>query len=208
MSGAFPFPCETARLLIRPPQLGDLEAVLAAIEETRAQLRRWMDWARRPEKEMANSEEEYLRQSIHQWRERRQGRPADPLPLHLFRRADGAFLGTSGFHDCVWEIPRLELGYWLRASAQGQGYMTEAVIAISEAAFAAWGLRRLSIHCEATNDASIRVAERAGFAREARLRQHRLSHDGSVQDTLIYARYAGGTAGPAIIASHSPASVR
>ncbi len=189
MNRAAAFPLETERLLIRPPQLSDVMPVLEAIHETYDQLHRWMDWARNPSGQ-EKATDEHVRLGLHQWQELRQGRPADPLPLFVYRRSDGRFLGTSGFHNCVWEVPRLEIGYWLRSSAQGCGYMTEAVRAIAEAALTKWRARRISIWCDATNIASTCVAERAGFALEARLREHRLLSDGTVQDTLIYARYS------------------
>ena len=190
MNRAAVFPLETGRILIRPPRLSDVAAVHEAIVESYADLRQWMDWARAPEPQR-QSTDGFLRLGVQQWRELRLGREADPLPLLLFQREDGHFLGTSGFHDCVWEVPRLEIGYWLRRRELGCGYMTEAVRAIAEAALAEWGARRISIWCDATNIASTRVAERAGFALEARLREHRLRIDGTVQDTLVYARYSG-----------------
>ena len=189
MNRAAAYPFETERLLIRPPRLTDVAAVHKAVAESYAALRQWMDWARSPEPQREGTDG-HLRLGIQQWRELRLGREADPLPLLLFRREDGRFLGTSGFHNCVWEVPRLEMGYWLRSSAQGCGYMTEAVRAIAEAALTKWRARRISIWCDATNIVSTRVAERAGFALEARLREHRLHSDGTVQDTLIYARYS------------------
>ncbi|MCY4106435.1 MAG: GNAT family N-acetyltransferase [Chloroflexi bacterium] len=191
MNRAAAFPLETERLLIRPPQLSDVLPVLEAIRETYDQLHRWMDWACSHEKGgQEKATDEHVRLGLHQWQELQQGRPADPLPLFLFRRSDGHFLGASGFHDCVWEVPRLEIGYWLRHSEQGRGYMTEAVRAISEVAFLQWRAQRLSIACDASNAASQRVAERCGFAHEARLHHHRRRVDGVLEDTLIYARYA------------------
>lgn len=189
MNRAAAFPLETARLLIRPPQLGDVMNVLEAIHETYEQLHRWMDWARDPSRQEKASDE-HVRQGLHQWQELQQGRPADPLPLYVFRRSDGRFLGASGFHDCVWSVPRLEVGYWLRRSEQGQGYMTETVRAISEVAFQQWRVQRISIACDASNVPSQRVAERCGYTREALLQHHRRRVDGALEDTLIYARFA------------------
>ena len=47
--------------------------------------------------------------------------------------------------------------------------------------------RRITVHCNARNDASRRVAERAGFTLEGRLRNARLEPDGSISDELVYA---------------------
>ena len=43
------------------------------------------------------------------------------------------------------------------------------------------------LRCDARNDASRSVAERAGFTLEGRLRNVRMAPDGSVSDELIYA---------------------
>lgn len=189
MTHAAAFPLETERLLIRPPQLSDILPCLEAIHETYDQLHRWMDWARNPSGQ-EGATDEHVRLGIHQWQELQQGRPADPLPLFMFRRSDGRFLGASGYHDCVWNVPRLEIGYWLRKSEQGHGYMTEAVYAISEVALEQWQALRLTIACDASNLPSIRVAERCGYQLEARLRQHRMRVDGVIEDTLVFARFA------------------
>ena len=76
------------------------------------------------------------------------------------------------------------------ARAQGQGYMTEAVRAISELALGEWRAKRLCICCDSSNTASQRVAERAGYTLEGRLRLHRRRNDGVIVDTLVYARFA------------------
>ena len=80
-----------------------------------------------------------------------------------------------------------EIGYWLRLSAVGHGYATESTRLLSDFALSHLQARRVALRCDARNDASRRVAERAGFALEGRLRNVRLAPDGSVSDELIYA---------------------
>jgi ribosomal-protein-serine acetyltransferase len=109
------------------------------------------------------------------------------LPLAIFERASGRYLGGSGFHAPDWELRSFEIGYWLRASAVGQGYMTEAVILATDLAFTSLHARRVAIECEANNEASSRVAERAGFILEGRLRNGTLSTSGDPVDLLVYA---------------------
>jgi RimJ/RimL family protein N-acetyltransferase len=52
-------------------------------------------------------------------------------------------------------------------------------------------MRRVEIRCDARNAPSAAVAERAGYTLEARLRQHRRAPDGTLADTLVYARLRG-----------------
>ena len=57
------------------------------------------------------------------------------------------------------------VGYWLRASARGQGLMTEAVCAVVQWARDECGIERLYLWTHPDNHASQAVAERAGFVR-------------------------------------------
>jgi RimJ/RimL family protein N-acetyltransferase len=57
------------------------------------------------------------------------------------------------------------MGWWLRASATGQGYATEAVRAMSDLAFDV-GIERIEAHTDPDNAASRALAERSGFVLE------------------------------------------
>jgi RimJ/RimL family protein N-acetyltransferase len=64
------------------------------------------------------------------------------------------------------ELPaadRVELGYWLDASATGQGFVTEAARALLEAAARLPGVRSTEIHCHVDNAPSSAVPRRLGF---------------------------------------------
>lgn len=82
---------------------------------------------------------------------------------------------------------RAEIGYWVVASARGNGYASEAVRLVSDWAFANLHVHRLGLFIEPWNSASIRTAERAGFEREALLRQWQ-TVDGAPKDMLSYVR--------------------
>jgi RimJ/RimL family protein N-acetyltransferase len=171
---------ETERLLIRAPLPGDGRVVNDAIRESINELRPWMPWAR-VVPSVAESET-FVREAALRFRNH------EDLPLLLFRKSDELYIGGSGMHNIVWEVPRFEIGYWLRTSLYGQGYMTEAVNGIAAMAFDKLGAVRLEIRCDSRNAASAAVAERAGFTLEARLRQNARTNDGNLCDTLLYAR--------------------
>jgi RimJ/RimL family protein N-acetyltransferase len=68
----------------------------------------------------------------------------------------------------VWfevDGPIAKMGWWLRASATGHGYATEAVRALSELAFDS-GVERVEAHTDPDNAPSRALAERAGFVLE------------------------------------------
>jgi [ribosomal protein S5]-alanine N-acetyltransferase len=84
-----------------------------------------------------------------------------------------------------------EIGYWLAEPFWGDGIMTEAVKAVCEYGFEEFGLCRIFAEPYATNLASARVLEKAGFAREGVLRASAFK-DGKVLDQLSYAKLREG----------------
>ena len=174
---------ETERLIIRAPRAGDGAAGNAAICESLDALRPWMAWAE-PVPSVEDSEEHFRRAAAH-WLAR------EDLPLVLLRKEDGLFVGGSGLHRIDWSVPMLEIGYWIRTSLSRQGYVTEAVRAITTFAFDVLAAQRVEIRCDARNTRSAAVAERAGYTLEARLRSQARGVDGTLRDTLIYAMLAG-----------------
>lgn len=57
----------------------------------------------------------------------------------------------------------VELGYWLRSDATGQGYATEAAGAALGLALSLPRIRRVTIHCDERNVPSAAVPQRLGF---------------------------------------------
>jgi len=80
-----------------------------------------------------------------------------------------------------------ELGYWLGEPFWRQGIMSEAVAAFTSYAFQAFDLVRVYAEPFATNRASARVLEKAGFEREGRLRAN-ICKNGEILDSLLYAK--------------------
>jgi RimJ/RimL family protein N-acetyltransferase len=160
---------------------GDGAELQAAVAETLDDLRPWMVWA--DHVPTVEEEEELVRAGRVRFLER------TDLWLLLFLKGTNTMVGGSGLHRMDWDVPRFEIGYWVRKQFAGKGYITEAVIGISRFAFEVLGARRVEIHCDSSNERSRRVAERAGFELEATLKKHALTPDGQLRDTLIYARF-------------------
>ena len=79
-----------------------------------------------------------------------------------------------------------EIGYWLGEAYWGRGIATEALVAVTRHASATHGLTRLYALPFASNAASCRVLEKAGYALEGRLRRSAIK-DGCITDQLQYA---------------------
>ena len=102
----------------------------------------------------------------------------------IIERANDRFVGAAGINQIEKAALRANLGYWLRTSASGRGYATQATKLVARWAFEALGLERIEIVAAAGNVTSQRVAERVGATRETiarnRLRVHGVQHDAVV----------------------------
>jgi RimJ/RimL family protein N-acetyltransferase len=175
----FPEQFETERLIIRGPRVGDGKAMNEAILNSLKELAVWMPWARQAPS--VEDSEENIRRAVSRFQTR------EDLRLMLFLK-DGTLAGGSGLHRIDWDVPKFEVGYWLRTSLCGRGYMTEAVAGITRFAFEQLGAQRVEIHADDRNVRSWRVAERLKFPLEGILRNHARDVDGGLRDTRIYAK--------------------
>ncbi|MHB1458336.1 MAG: GNAT family N-acetyltransferase [Armatimonadota bacterium] len=171
---------ESERLIIRTPRPGDGAAMNAAIRESINELKLWMPWADHIP-EVAESEavacaayEKYKAKT--------------DLWMLLLDNQTGTFIGSSGLVRIDWNVPAFEIGYWVRTSCAGQGYITEAVNAITKFAFEQLGAYRVCIKMNSRNTRSRMVAERTGFEFEGTLRNDARMPDGSLRDTLIFSK--------------------
>ena len=78
-----------------------------------------------------------------------------------------------------------EVGYWLAESHWGRGIVPEAIQLLSEYAFTTCNMLRLFALPFADNAQSIRVLEKAGYAREAVLRSSSVK-DRKIRDQALY----------------------
>jgi RimJ/RimL family protein N-acetyltransferase len=103
------------------------------------------------------------------------------------RRADADdFVGFIHLGEIERAQGRCKLGYLIgEKSFWGRGYATEAVRAVVAHAFGPLGLRRIGAGAYATNPASIRVLEKAGFRREGVLRSHVRRGDAFIDEILF-----------------------
>lgn len=178
-----PASIETQRLHLRPPQVGDGPAVFEAVAESLAELREFLvslPWA--AAEPNAESSEAWCRNAQANFVARRD------MPFLFFERSTGLLLGASGLHRPVWTTPKLEVGYWVRTSRRGNGFVAEAVSALTQYAFQHVRAARVELVTDETNVRARRVAERCQFVLEGVLRHERRAPDGSLRNTCIYAR--------------------
>jgi len=166
------------RVLVRPYRADDADDLYAAIEASRDHLRPYMPFADETEAELRD----WLAHAMARWLLR------EELTVGVWEIANGRYLGGSGLRPHDWSIGFFEIGYWLRADAEGHGYMAETVRLLTDYAFTSLGANRVQIRCDARNTRSAAVAERCGFVREALLRNDSRGADGSLRSTLVFAQ--------------------
>lgn len=174
---------ETDRLTIKSPQWGDGAAVNEAIRESVQELRPWLPWAK--EIPTLEESEENVRLARLKFLER------SDLRLHIFLKESGEFIGSSGLHRIDWEVRKFEIGYWIRTSQTGKGFMTEAASAITNFTIDSLQANRVEIRCDTKNVPSARVAQKLGFTLEGILRNERYDEQGTLRNTMIFSKVRG-----------------
>jgi RimJ/RimL family protein N-acetyltransferase len=112
--------------------------------------------------------------------------------MQLYLKATDTLIGASGMHRIDWEVPSVEIGYWVRTKYARQGYITEAVAAITELAFRVLRAERVFIRMDSRNTRSAAVPQRLGFVYEGTLRHDTRDHvTGGLRDTMVYSKIRG-----------------
>jgi len=112
--------------------------------------------------------------------------PGSWFQLGIFLRHSGVLVGDCGLHFPQGLDHEAEFGISLAPSAQGRGYATEALVAVFELLFSAFGKRRIFASVDPRNTGSIRLLERLGMRREAHFHQS-LWFKGEWVDDVIFA---------------------
>ncbi len=109
-------------------------------------------------------------------------------PSNFAIDVDAGAVGGLGFVAGT-DVERFsaEVGYWLGEACWGRGICTEALELFTRYAFDELGLLRLYALPFADNAASIRVLEKAGYAREGTLNSSCVKY-GERRDQALYAR--------------------
>jgi RimJ/RimL family protein N-acetyltransferase len=178
-----PVRIETQRLVLRPHRSGDGRALHEALVESITELRKFLwflPWV--AEEQTPDSAEVRCRTCEANFTAR------TDLPFLAFDRSSGRLVGSVGLHRTDWQVPKTEVGYWIRPSATGNGYAVEGVRALVDWAFDGLGAHRVELVTDEQNLSSRKVADRCGFELEGIHRNVQRAPDGSLRNSCIYAR--------------------
>jgi RimJ/RimL family protein N-acetyltransferase len=171
-------PLSDGELLLRPWDRGDVPAVAAACRDP--EIPRWTavppDYTERHARDFIGGTAADLQA----------GRE---LALAVVDAAGGSLLGAVGLASFDWADGKAEIGYWVAADARRRGIASRATRLLAEWALTRLGLDRIELLAHPDNEASQRVAERAGFTREGTLRRYRRRH-GVREDLVMFSLLA------------------
>jgi RimJ/RimL family protein N-acetyltransferase len=103
--------------------------------------------------------------------------------------ADDRVLGALGMSNFDWPDLKAEIGYWIAKEARRRGTGARATRLLAVWAMTTLGLERIELLANPANEASLRLAERAGFTREGTLRRYRRRH-GEREDLVMFSLLA------------------
>jgi len=173
------------RIRLLPPSLGLVDEFHQALNESYSELCQFLPWVKANQSRVKTFTDMEL--AMEKFAAHR-----DELRFIIEERQQQRIVGCIGLILRDLEVPYYEIGYWVRSSERGRGYITEAVNLLSSYAGAILGARRLEIRVSGRNQRSRAVAERCGYRLEAILHQSRRTPDGQLDDTLVFCRLDPG----------------
>lgn len=178
MTLTLPERLQTTNLTLRAPRHSDAALLFDAYTQD-LEVARYMVW--RPHRHLSETEG-FIASCVEGWASGRSRayvltrRDSDDIPIGML---EARILAHT-----------IDLGYVLQRAYWGAGWMPEAVDTLSRAALALPGCFRVQASCDAENQASARVLEKAGFVREGRLERYAVlpNLDPGPRAALLYAR--------------------
>ena len=172
-----PVELDAGALRLRPWQEDDADDVVAAMQDPVMRLWNGLPATTRPD-------------ALAFLRRRGDWTAGDHASWAVTDAASGALLGSVSLHSIAVVQGNAQVGCWTVPAARGRAVAVRAVDAACRWAFAAVPLERVELCHAVENPASGRVAEKAGFTLEGRLRRSYRYGDGLTHDEFIWSRLA------------------
>ena len=174
-----PYRIETERLVVRCYEPRDAALVKDAIDTSLEHLRAWMPWV--------EGEPQTLEEKTNLLKTFRSAFDlGENFVMGIFSADESEVIGGTGLHPRN-EPGGLEIGYFIRASATRQGYVTESTAALTRVGFEICEADRIEIRIDPANEASIGVPLKLGYTEEATLRRRLPAKAGGpLRDVTLY----------------------
>lgn len=150
---------------LRPLKEADAEALYAAIEASRAHLKRRLRWP--ASVGSAENCRDFIRESL------RAAERREKLVYGVFELKAGALAGVAALQNLNLTPGLGELAFWISAEKSRKGYAFEAAKSLAAAALKGGGFDRLYARIDPANRPARRVIQKLGFRYEGRLRHEK-----------------------------------
>lgn len=141
---------------MRQFELRDAHTILAVVERNRQYLRPWLPWV----------DHTFSEEDVREFLLRVQAQFDANQGPNAGIWVDGVLAGTIGCHPIDWANRNCSLGYWIDASQQRKGLVTQCCATLLDYLFDELLLHRVEIRCGTGNTRSCAIPERLGFTRE------------------------------------------
>jgi RimJ/RimL family protein N-acetyltransferase len=109
------------------------------------------------------------------------------VPFVIKRKSDGLIVGSTRYMNIEKDVRRLEIGTtWYAKSVQRSPLNTECKLLLLEHAFENLKCLAVEFRTHRFNVPSRRAIERLGAQQDGILRNHRISSNGTLRDTVVY----------------------
>ncbi|MEO6395166.1 MAG: GNAT family protein [Devosia sp.] len=156
---------KTERLILRPFERNDLDAVMAY--HALPDVQRYLDWKARDRVEAKAALDAMRKQT-------RLTRPGDTLTLAVIRKSDSQLVGQVSLRWTDATAAQAEIRFVMSPTFRRQGYAAEAVRAIVSLGFDRYRLHRIFARTAGDNAASAQLLKGVGMRLEAHYREHAL----------------------------------
>ncbi len=184
-------------VILRPPNMGDIEGLRAAVQDGEL-------WKSRVTFIPSPGEmQSYVRNLVEQSAiatsvataatifnsddVNKMKMMATTLPFVTVYKPSNTIVGSTRYINIDYESPRLEIGNtWIAKSWQRTMINTEAKFLMLRHAFEHIGCIAVEIRTDILNTTSRRAIERLGAKQDGILRSHKVMPDGRIRDTVCY----------------------
>jgi RimJ/RimL family protein N-acetyltransferase len=156
-------------ITLHPYQVSDIDSLYEAARESISGMSEWMPWCH-PDYSIEESRT-WIESQPDKWEK------GEEYNFAIFYNTGGSYLGGCGLRVFDRNIGIANLGYWVRTSQTKKGIATAATLLLTRFAFNELRLNRVEITVAVDNQASRRVAEKAGATKEGILRNKVTKND-------------------------------
>ena len=169
-------------VLKRPtPTFTLAQEILIGINESRDNLRQWLPWV----DNTTTVEHEY--NTLYDYADKRWNDNSGFFYI-ICDKETGKFLGCIDLITFNEKNKNCEIGYWIRNSAQGKGYMSEALKCLEKELFTV-GIHRIQIGNDPRNIRSVNVTKRADYHLDGVLKHNRWdNYHNDYADTNVWSK--------------------